>query len=160
MASVLHGSARTTPRLRAELQASQESTRTLAKRHCLNPKTVAKWRKRTSTVDAPMGPRIPHSTVLTEVEEAMVVEFRRRTLLPLDDVLGGLREAIPKLTRSALHRCLQRYGISRLPESERAVKRGRFTETKIGYVHIDSCELRLTDGKLHMFLAIDRVSKL
>ena len=117
MASVLHGSARTTPRLRAELQASQESTRTLAKRHCLNPKTVAKWRKRTSTVDAPMGPRIPFSTILTEVEEAMVVEFRRRTLLPLDDVLGGLREAIPKLTRSALHRCLQRYGISRLPES-------------------------------------------
>jgi transposase InsO family protein len=160
MASVLHGSARTTPRLRAELQASQESTRTLAKRHCLNPKTVAKWRKRTSTVDAPMGPRIPFSTILTEVEEAMVVEFRRRTLLPLDDVLGGLREAIPKLTRSALHRCLQRYGISRLPESEKAVKRGRFTETKIGYVHIDSCELRLTDGKLHMFLAIDRVSKL
>jgi hypothetical protein len=58
-----------------------------------------------------------------------------------------------------LHRCLQRYGISRLPESEKAVKRGRFTETKIGYVHIDSCELRLSEGKLHMFLAIDRVSK-
>jgi transposase-like protein len=90
----------------------------------------------------------------------MVVEFRRRTLLPLNDVLGGLREAIPKLTRSALHRCLQRYGISRLPESEKAVKRGRFTETKIGYVHIDSCELRLSEGKLHIFLAIDRVSKL
>ncbi len=29
----------------------------------------------------------------------------------------------------------------------------------MGYVHIDSCELRLADGKLHMFLAIDRVSK-
>jgi len=161
MASVLHGSARTTPRVRAELQASKESTRTLAARYGVNPKTVAKWKKRTSTVDAPMGPRDPHSTVLTEVEEAMIVEFRRRTLLPLDDVLGGLREAIPKLTRSALHRCLQRYGISRLPRSEEnAVKRGRFTETKIGYIHIDSCELRLTEGKLHMFLAIDRVSKL
>jgi hypothetical protein len=161
MASVLHGSARTTPRVRAELQASKESTRTLAARYGVNPKTVAKWKKRTSTVDAPMGPRVPHSTVLTEVEESMIVEFRRRTLLPLDDVLGGLREAIPKLTRSALHRCLQRYGISRLPGSEeKGVKRGRFAETKIGYVHIDSSELRLTEGKLHMFLAIDRVSKL
>jgi hypothetical protein len=30
MGSVLHGSARTTPRLRAELQASKESSRTLA----------------------------------------------------------------------------------------------------------------------------------
>jgi hypothetical protein len=33
----------------------------------------------------------------------MIVEFRRRTLLPLDDVLGCLRDSIPKLTRSALH---------------------------------------------------------
>ena len=35
------------------------------------------------------------STVLTEAEEAVVVEFRRRTLLPLDDVLGCLRESVP-----------------------------------------------------------------
>ena len=113
MAGFLHGSARTTPRIRAELQASQETTRVLAARHGLNPKTVQKWRKRTTTADQPMGPRRPRSTVLTEAEEAIVVEFRRRTLLPLDDVLGCLRESIPKLTRSALHRCLVRHGISR-----------------------------------------------
>ncbi|SDB74867.1 hypothetical protein SAMN02927895_05570, partial [Belnapia rosea] len=47
-----------------------------------------------------MGPRQPRSTVLTEAEEAIVVEFRRRTLLPLDDVMGCLRDAIPKLSRS------------------------------------------------------------
>ena len=82
MGSVLHGSARTTPRLRAELQASQESSRSLAARYGLNPKTVAKWRNRTTTADAPMGPREPKSTVLTSAEEAIVVEFRRRTLLP------------------------------------------------------------------------------
>lgn len=46
MASVLHGSARTTPRPRAEFQASQESTRSLAARYGVNPKTVAKWRGR------------------------------------------------------------------------------------------------------------------
>jgi hypothetical protein len=107
-----------------------------------------------------MGPVRPRSTVLTEAEEAIVVEFRRRTLLPLDDVLGCLRESIPKLTRSALHRCLVRHGISRLPkDGESTSKRGRFAETRIGYVHIDHCELRLAEGKLHMFLAIDRVSK-
>ncbi len=160
MAGLLHGSARTTPRVRAELQASQEGTRALAARYGLNPKTVAKWRGRTSTADAPMGPRQPRSTVLTEAEEAAVVEFRRRTLLPLDDVLGCLREAIPKLTRSALHRCLERHGISRLPrDPEKASERGRFAETAMGYVHIDACELRLAGGKLHMFLAIDRVTK-
>ena len=159
MAAGLHGSARTTPRVRAELQASQESTRALADRYGLNPKTVAKWRCRTGTADAPMGPGKPRSTVLTEAEEAMPVEFRRRTLLPLDDVLGCLREAIPALSRSALHRCLVRHGISRLPQSEKASKRARFAETAIGYVHIDICELRLAEGKLFMFLAIDRVSK-
>jgi hypothetical protein len=121
---------------------------------------VAKWRARTGTADAPMGPRRPRSTVLTEAEEAIVVEFRRRPLLPLDDVLGCLREAIPSLSRSALHRCLERHGISRLPrDEEKASKRQRFAETAIGYVHIDVCELRLAEGKLHMFLAIDRVTK-
>ena len=107
-----------------------------------------------------MGPRDPKSTVLTSVEEATIVEFRRRTLLPLDDVLGCLKDSIPRLTRSSLHRCLVRHGISRLPESEeKTSKRGRFADTTIGYVHIDICELRLAEGKLNMFLAIDRVSK-
>src|SRR3954449_1719493 len=160
MAAGLHGSARTTPRVRAELQASQETTRALASCYRLNPKTVAKWRGRTSTSDVRMGPSRPRSTVLTEIEEAIVVEFRRRTLLPLDDVLGCLHERIPKLTRSALHRCLVRHGISRLPkDGESTSKRGRFAETRTGYVHIGHCELRLAEGKLPMFLAIDRVSQ-
>src|SRR3954453_14947506 len=160
MAAGLHGSARTTPRVRAELQAAQAPSRALAARYGLNPKTVLKWRKRPTTADAPMGPSRRRSTVLTEAEEAIVVEFRRRTLLPLDDVLGCLREALPKLTRSALHRGLARHGISRLPKGdEKTSKRGRFAETRIGYVHIDHCELRLAEGKLPMFLAIDRVSQ-
>lgn len=160
MAGSLHGSARTTPRVRAELQASKETSGALAKHYGLSRNTVAKWRARATTDDAPMGPRAPHSTVLTAVEEAMIVEFRRRTLLALDDVLGCLRDSIPKLTRSSLHRCLERHGISRLPENpDHASKRGKFAEAAIGYVHIDICELRLAEGKLNMFLAIDRVSK-
>src|ERR671913_62007 len=160
MAAGLHGSARTTPRVRAELQRAQEATRTLAARYGLNPKTVAKWRRRTTTGDPAMGPSRPRSSVLTEAEEAIVVEFRRRTLLPLDDVLGCLRETIPTLSRSALHRCMQRHGISRLPPGdEKASKRKRFAETTIGYVHIDVCELRLAEGKPFMLLAIDRVTK-
>ena len=159
MASVLHGSARTTPRLRAEFQASKESSRALAARYGLNAKTVRKWRKRTTTADALMGPKKPKSTVLTPAEEAIVVAFRQKTLLPLDDVLGCLRDAIPHLSRSALHRCLQRHGVSRLPIEETREQRKRFKTYEIGYVHIDSCELRHADGKLVMFLAIDRVSK-
>jgi transposase len=159
MASVLHGCARTMLRLRGELQTSKESTRTLAVRYNLTAKTVDKWSKRTTTSDASMGPKNPRSTVLTSAEEAIVVEFRRRTLLPLDDVLGCLKDTIPNLSRSALHRCLQRHGISRLPAEEAAQKSKRFKTYEIGYVHIDSSELRRADGEVVMFLAIDRASK-
>ena len=78
MANMLHGSARTTPRIRAELQRSKEKTCTLAERYGLNRTTVIKWRARTTTSDAPMGPRQPKSTVLSSAQEAVIVEFRRR----------------------------------------------------------------------------------
>jgi len=158
MASVLHGSARTTPRIRSELQAAQAPARLLARQYGINVKTILKWRRRDNTADSAMGPK-SRSTVLTPAEEAVIVEFRRRTLLPLDDVLGCLKDTIPNLTRSALHRCLQRHGISRLPAAETAEKRKRFKTYDVGYVHIDSAELAHADGKLTMFLAIDRVSK-
>jgi hypothetical protein len=138
----------------------------LVARYQLNPKTVSKWRRRTTTSDAPLGPRRVHSAALSPLQETTVVEFRRRTLLPLDDVLGCLREQLPALSRSALHRCLLRHGspgISRLPPSlERASKRGRFAETTLGYIHylhIDASEVRSAEGRLHLFVAIDRVSK-
>jgi hypothetical protein len=63
-----------------------------------------------------MGPKAPRSTVLSPEEEAIVVAFRKHTLLPLDDCLYALQATIPNLTRSSLHRCLKRHGISRLPE--------------------------------------------
>jgi hypothetical protein len=116
-------------------------------------------RKRTTTADALVGPKKPKSTMLTAAEEAIVVAFRQKALLPLDDVLGCLRDAMPHLSRSALHRCLQRHGVSRLPIEETKEQRKRFKTYEIGYVHIDSCELGHADGKPVVFLAIDRVSK-
>ncbi len=75
-------------------------------------------------------------------------------------MMGCLRESIPKLIRSSLRRYLQRHGISRLPASEiKTTGRRKFAPTFIGYAHIDIAELRLAEGKLNMFLAIDRVSK-
>jgi len=60
---------------------------------------------------------------------------------------GCLRDTIPKLTRSALHRCLLRHGIPRLPRDDAAdSKRKAFKETKIGYVHIDSAQFRSAEG--------------
>jgi len=78
----------------------------LAKRHGITPKTVAKWKKRTAVGDLPTGPKDIKSTVLAIEEEAIIVAFRRHTLLPLDDCLFALQATIPHLTRSSLHRCL------------------------------------------------------
>ena len=116
MGQLLHGSARTIAAVRRAIQQSQESLVKLAKHYDLNPKTVAKWKKRSHVHDAPMGPKQCHSTVLTLAEEALIVAFRRHTLLPLDDCLYALQATLPHLTRSALHCCLQRHGISRIPD--------------------------------------------
>ena len=116
MGQVLHGSATTTEAVRRAIQHSQESLRTLAKRYGINPKTVAKWKKRDSVADLPTGPREPRSTVLSIEDEAIIVVFRQHTLLPLDDCLYALQATIPHLSRSSLHRCLQRHDIGRLPK--------------------------------------------
>src|SRR5271166_3261137 len=147
-------------RMDTAIQHSQESLRGLAKRYGVNPKTVAKWRARTSVSDRPTGPKKPKSTVLSVEEEAVVIAFRRHTLLPLDDCLYALQPTIPHLTRSSLHRCLQRHGISRLPqvEGEASAKR-KFKAYPIGYFHIDIAEVRTAQGKLYLLVAIDRRSK-
>ncbi len=74
----------------------------------------------------------------------MVVAFRRHTLLPLDDCLYALQPSIAHLTRSTLHRCLERHGISRYP---------------IGYFHIDIADVRTEQGRLRLFVGIDRTSR-
>ena len=160
MGQVLHGSARTTEVVRRAIQHSEESLRALAKRHGVNPKTIAKWRKRKTTADLPTGPKDPRSSSLTIEEEAVVVAFRRHTLLPLDDCLYALQATIPHLTRSSLHRCLQRHGISRLPEvdGDKPARR-KFKSYPIGYFHIDIAEVQTAEGKLRLFVAIDRTSK-
>ena len=161
MGQVLHGCATTTEAVRRAIQHSQESLRALAKRYGINQKTVGKWKKRPSTADLPTGPKNPKSTSLSIEDEAVVVAFRKHTLLPLDDCLYALQATIPHLTRSSLHRCLQRHGISRLPEVEdgKGLKR-KFKTYPIGYFHIDIAEVRTAQGRLYLFVAIDRTSKL
>jgi len=160
MGQVLHGCATTTEAVRRAIQNSQESLRALAKRYGINQKTVRKWRSRASVADLPTGPKAPRSTILSIEEEAIVVAFRRHTLLPLDDCLYALQATIPHLTRSSLHRCLQRHGIGRLPETQgdRPAKK-KFKSYPIGFFHIDIAEVRTEEGKLYMFVAIDRTSK-
>ena len=138
--------ATTTEAIRRAIQNSEESLRVLAKRHGINQKTVAKWRKRTSVADLPTGPKDAKSTVLKVEEEAIIVAFRRHTLLPLDDCLYALQPTIPHLTRSSLHRCLQRHDISRLPEIEGDTPaKKKFKTYPLGYFHVDIAEVQTAE---------------
>ena len=77
MGQVRHGSATTTHAVRAAIQRSQASLATLSRELGINPKTVAKWRKRQTVDDLKTGPTEPRSTVLTEAEEAAMVTMLR-----------------------------------------------------------------------------------
>jgi transposase InsO family protein len=90
----------------------------------------------------------------------MIVAFRRHTLLPLDDCLYALQPSTPHLTRSSLHRCLQRHEILHLPDvgGDRP-KRQKFKRYPISFFHIDIAEVRTEEGKLYLFVAIDQTSK-
>ncbi|HQS96704.1 MAG TPA: IS481 family transposase, partial [Novosphingobium sp.] len=48
MGQILHGCAKTTHAIRGELQRSEASVASLAKRFGINEKTVIKWRSRQS----------------------------------------------------------------------------------------------------------------
>ena len=149
-----------TEAVRRAIQNSQESLRTLASRYGINQKTVAKWKKRQSVCDLPTGPKEAKSTVLSVEEEATIVAFRKHTLLPLDDCLYALQATIPHLTQSSIHRCFQRHGVSRLPQMEGdKPSKEKFKSYQIGFFHIDIAEVQTAEGKLRLFVAIDRTSK-
>lgn len=159
MGHLLHARARTTPEVHREVQNSQESLKVLASRYGVNPKTIQKWRKRDFVHDAPMGPKVVCSRSLSQVEEAIVVAFRVYTQLPLDDCLYSLQETIPHLSRSSLHRCLQRHGLSRPPKEEKVKEKKKFKSYPIGYFHVDIAEIQTEEGRLYLYTAIDRTSK-
>ena len=160
MAQILHKRATTTHKIRAEIQRSEESLVKLAKKYGINPKTVLKWKHRKSVEDQNSSPKNIR-TVLSKQDERIIVETRKKTLLPIDDLFATLKDVIPVLSRSNLYRCLKRNGISSLPKDEEVrPKRSKFKKYEIGFFHIDVCEVRTkNDGKAYIFVAIDRTSK-
>ena len=151
-----HGSAKTTHAVRGELQRSQASVAQLARRFGINEKTMIKWRKRQSVEDLPMGPKERRSSVLSPMEEVAIVALRVQARLSLDEVYIALKDVIPHLARSSLHRCLQRHGISRLPTADRE-KTKKVKTYEIGYFYIDIAELRYEGGKAFVIHIFERV---
>ncbi|MGK7297502.1 MAG: IS481 family transposase, partial [Candidatus Wenzhouxiangella sp. M2_3B_020] len=163
----LHANATTTPKTRAYIQSSSKSDRELARELGITVSTVRRWRRREGVEDGSHTRKNLLAT-LSPAQEAIVVELRRTLLLPLDDLLAVVREFIhPRLTRSALDRCLRRNGVSRLAdltpaEPSQALKTKPFKAYEPGYIHIDIKYLPQMpdeDRRRYLFVAIDRATR-
>ena len=113
----LHPSARTTRKQRRQIQRSPESDRALARKHRLNPKTIAKWRRRDGVDDAPMGPKTARLSALSPIEEALVVAVRQLTWASLDILLPRLQTSLPYINRTSLYLAWKKWGVSRTPRT-------------------------------------------
>ena len=160
MGQILHQRATTTSVIRRKIQEEQGSINAIANKYGVSWNTAKKWNNRESTTDKPMGNGRSNSP-LTGDEEVIICEVRKKTWLPLDDLLDHLKPMMPNLSRSALHRCLQYYGISKVPEELKAKKeKGKFRMYEIGFLHIDITEFWLAKKKWYLFVSIDRTSKM
>ena len=94
----LHSQATTTPKTPAEIQASDEPARVLARRYGTTEQTVWKWRKRDSVNDrSHMAHRL--QTTLTPAQEAVAVALRKTLLVSLDcgaTLLVNMRDIEPR----------------------------------------------------------------
>ena len=161
----LHKNARTTPAVRAQIAASDESARVLALRHGITEQTVYKWKKRDSVQDrSHTAHRL--QTQLTPAQEIVVVHLRRALLLPLDDLLAVIREFISdKVSRSGLDRCLRRHGVGNihaLKPTEPAQPHKAFKSYVPGYLHMDVKylpQMQGEDKRRYLFVAIDRATR-
>lgn len=155
----LHANATTTPWTRAYIQNSTASVAELVDELGVSETTIRRWRGRTTVADrSHKAHRLAIS--LTALEERLVVELRTVLALPLDDIVEVTRRCLnPKLSRSAIHRCLKRHGISARPKPPRP-KVGSFETASIGFIHIDLKHLTRLEGQpSFVFVAIDRATR-
>jgi hypothetical protein len=94
------------------------------------------------------------------MEETLVCELRTSLQLPLDDIVEVMRRCVSeKLSRSAIHRCLQRHAISQRKKPVRPSV-GIFEQATVGFIHVDLKHLpALERRKSYAFVAIDRATR-
>jgi len=156
----LHANATTTPRTRAYIQNSTLSTEALARELGIHRRTVARWRARQDVADRSTRPH-RLATVVTDWEEALIVELRRSLALPLDDIVEAMRRCInPKLSRSAIHRCLVRHNLSARLTPDKAPAAAFRTDAPAGFIHVDVKYLPpLGRRRSYAYVAIDRATR-
>ena len=156
----LHANATTTPRIRAYIQSSTASAAELADELGISETTVRKWRGRSDTRDQSHRPhRI--QTGISDLEERLICELRQSLWLSIDDIVEVMSRCVRTgFSRSAVHRCLQRNGLSERPKPKKD-KPGVFdTDRPLGFVHCDVKYLpAIRKQKHYAFVAIDRATR-
>ncbi len=132
----LHANATTTPRTRAYIQQSSASVADLAAELGVSEKTIRRWRGRDQVADrSHRRHRLGQSTSLEE--EALICGLRSDVRLGLDDLVEVMQRCVnPSLSRSAIYRCLRRYGVSGPVERPATEAPGRFATQPFGFVHM------------------------
>jgi IS30 family transposase len=155
----LHANAATTPKTRAYIQRSKRPVAELAAELGVSETTIRRWRARNTVADRPHTPKTLHSS-LSDMEETLVCELRTSVQLPLDDIVEVMQRCVnTELSRSAIHRCLQRHGISQRAKPDKP-KAGVFETASVGFIHIDLKHLpALQRRKSYAFVAIDRATR-
>src|SRR5882757_4384271 len=155
----LHANAKTTPKVRAYIQRSKKRVTELVAELGVSETTIRRWRGRTTVTDGSHRPKTL-TTSLSDMEETLVCELRTRLQLPLDDVVEVMRRCLnPKLSRSAIHRCLVRHGLNRRPKPDKPAI-SVFEDATVGFIHIDIKHLpALERRKSYAFVAIDRATR-
>ena len=155
----LHANAATTPKMRAYIQASRHPVAALARELGISETTVRRWQQRRDVADRASTPHTL-ATGFSAEEEAIAVELRTCLQLSLDDILEVMRRCLrAEISRSALHRCLQRHGVSQPPRDPKPAAQ-RFAPVPFGYVHVDLKHLpRLQGQRAYVFVAIERITR-
>src|SRR5712671_5397772 len=155
----LHANATTTPKTRSYIQHSKKAVAELAGELGVGETTIRRWRGRTTVGDRSHRPN-RLTTNLSAMEETLVCELRTSLQLPLDDIVEVMRRCVnAKLSRSAIHRCLQRHGVSQRKKPDRPSV-GIFEQATVGFIHFDLKHLpALERRKSYAFVAIDRATR-
>lgn len=160
----LHNNAKTTHKIREEIQSSSASINSLAHKYSLDWRTVKKWKVSTTTNDASSRPHRLR-TDLTNKDEDLIIFHRKQFKSTIEEIFFALEGTITgkSIYPMKIYRCLKRHGLNVLPKELEAAERKikKFKKYGIGFLHIDFIFSKRIGGKrYYVFTCIDRVSKL
>ena len=157
----LHANATTTPKTRSYIQRSKKSVAQLAAELGVSETTIRRWRGRD---DCSRTARIGRTTwrpACRRSKRALVCELRTSLQLPLDDIVEVMQRCInAKLSRSAIHRCLQRQWHQPACQAGQAEGRGlRDRQRRLHPYRSEASAGACSGAQSYAFVAIDRATR-